>query len=490
MKLSATIMMATLSAVAPVASRMMNREKAFWSESASRRAMNRERFNELILLPFKSNRIQQQMKRILSILFLSFLFLFLFSPNAHTQVVDQIYNNNIRTVQFYPVGDQRGMPVYRLNSSDRLELEFDDMQADYKSYYYTFVLCDYNWQRCNLNVFDYLKGFTQNRISTYRYSSIAYARYTHYQAFLPEQNCLPTRSGNYLLLVYVNGDTSKVAFTRQMLVVDQKASVSASVVQPFTPQLFNTHQRVKFTASLQGINSFSAAQQVKAVIVQNNRWDKAQRDIPPTFVRGSDLEFNNETVGVFPAGKEWRWLDLRSFRLQSDRVDSGVYDKNHAELYLKPDGDRSGDRYIYFPDYNGAFYITTYETINPLWQGDYANIHFSFVTPDGHPLKDKNIYLAGGFTGYQYTDKWKMNYQPEKGKYELAVPMKQGYYNYTFVTVDTNDPQQISTYEGNHWETENSYTIFIYYKSLSDRNDQLIGTATIDSRTDKPGFSF
>ena len=409
---------------------------------------------------------------------------------ANAQVHEKIYRNNIRTAQFYPVGNQSGLAVYRLNSSDRLELEYDDMDGDYKNYFYTLVLCDYNWQPANLNVLDYIKGFTQNRISTYRYSSIAYARYTHYQAFLPDNSSLPTRSGNYLLKVYLNGDTAQLAFTKPLLVVEQRASVSATVVQPMLPQIFNTHQRLRFIATLQGINSFSAAQQVKAVVLQNNRWDIAQKDIPPTFVRGSNLEFNSESMAVFPAGKEWRWLDLRSFRLQSDRVDSGVYDKNRAELYLKPDGSRGGDRYIYYPDYNGSFYITTYESINPLWQGDYANIHFSFVPPAGQPYTNADLYLAGGFTGYQYSDQWKMRYNEAAGNYQIVVPMKQGYYNYTYVTQQTQPPYERKDYEGGHWETENAYTILIYYKSLTDRNDQLIGISSVNSRTDKPGFSF
>ena len=44
--------------------------------------------------------------------------------------------------------------------------------------------------------------------------------------------------------------------------------------------------------------------------------------------------------------------------------------------------------------------------------------------------------------------------------------------------------------EGDYWETENSYTILMYYKAFNDRADQLIGVAQIDSRTDRPGFSF
>jgi hypothetical protein len=261
-------------------------------------------------------------------------------------------------------------------------------------------------------------------------------------------------------------------------------------VQPFTPQLFSTHQKIKFSALVNGINSFSAAQQVKVVILQNNRWDNAQKDIPPTFVRGNTMEFTSENVGIFPGGKEWRWLDLRSFRLQSDRVDRGVYNDNSTELFLKTDIDRTGQRYIYYPDLNGMYVITTYESINPLWQGDYATVHFSLATPDGKPYP-QDIYLAGQFTGYQLNDKWKMKFDDSSGFYRLPVFMKQGYYNYTYISVDPGYTGIVKTeLEGNYWETENAYTILIYYKSFTDQSEQLIGIGELNSRNDRPGFSF
>ncbi len=418
------------------------------------------------------------------------IFICAFAGNLKAQNVERVYKSNIRTAQLFKYGNQQQLPVYNLNSNDKLELEFDDMEGNVKSYYYTYVLCDYNWQQVNLSPFDYIKGFTQNRITTYRYSSYALTRYTHYQAFLPETNSAPTKSGNYLLKVFLDGDTSKLVFTKQLLVLDQKAAIIAAVVQPFTPDRFYTHQKIKFTANISGINSFSAAQQVKVVILQNNRWDIAQRDIAPTFVRGSTLDYSAENIAVFPGGKEWRWLDLRSFRLQSDRVDHADYAKTFTDIYLRTDIDRTGQRYVYFPDYNGGYNIITYESINPFWQGDYATVRFSFAKPDGSEYPNKDIYLAGFFTGYQINDNWKMTYNPETLKYEISTFMKQGYYNYTYIAVDKNDPTQKTELEGNYWETENSYTILVYYKSFTDRSDQLIGVGSINSRSDKPGFSF
>jgi hypothetical protein len=424
-------------------------------------------------------------KLILSFFLFSSIFL-----NVNAQNVERVYKSYIQTAQLFQYGNQQAMPIYTLNSGDKIDLEFDDLQGSVKSYYYTYVLCDYNWQPVDLNPFDYIKGFTQNRISTYRYSSLAYTHYTHYSALLPDRNSIPIKSGNYLLKVFLDGDTSKLVFTKQFLVLDLKSSVSATVVQPYAPQYFSTHQRVKFTATVSGLDAFSAAQQTKAVVLQNNRWDIAQRDIKPTFVRGTVMEYNTEDVALFPAGKEWRWLDLRSFRLQSDRVDHADYKKESTDMFLKTDVDRTAQRYIYFPDYNGSYNIITYESINPLWEGDYATIHFSLAAPDGLPYTNKDVYLAGGFTGFHLDDKWKMTFNEEKKIYEGTAFLKQGYYNYTYITVDKDNPSQRTELEGNYWETENAYTVLIYYKSFSDRADQLIGVSRINSRTDRPGFSF
>ena len=403
---------------------------------------------------------------------------------------EAVFKTNIKAVRFHTYGDQQALPVYKLNSGDRLELHFDDMDANVKSYYYTYQLCDYDWKPVTLSPFDYIKGFTQQRITNYRFSSIAFTRYTHYQVILPEANSLPTRSGNYLLKVFLDGDTTKLAFTRAMLVLDPKSSVMAQFIQPFTPQYFKTHQRLKFTVNLEGLNAFSANQQVKVLVLQNNRWDNAQGNVPPTFIRGNALEYNSENNFVFPGGKEWRWLDLRSFRLQSERVEKAEYSKNATKIFVKPDIDRTGQQYVYYQDLNGLYQVTTYETINPYWQGDFATVQFSYVTPTQTPYQSKDLYLFGQLTDYKLNEASKMQFNPEKGIYEGTQFLKQGYYSYGYMLVDKNDPTQQSELEGNYWETENTYTILVYYKSFTDQSDQLIGIGKLDTRTDRPGFSF
>src|SRR5690606_32529588 len=117
------------------------------------------------------------------------------------QQPDHIYMQNIKTVKLYMAGNPLAYPVWRLNSGDRMELHFDDLDPVVRNYSYTYQLCNADWSPAMLSQFDYIKGFSQQRISNYRNSSLVYTKYIHYQAVLPDRNCMPSRSGNYLLKV-------------------------------------------------------------------------------------------------------------------------------------------------------------------------------------------------------------------------------------------------------------------------------------------------
>ena len=421
---------------------------------------------------------------------LAFILLFLSCFfRVPAQAPDSIYANNIKTVRFHNYGDQLSLPVINLNSGDLTELHFDDMEINVKNYYYTFQLCNGDWKPVNLSQFDYIKGFTQMRINNYRFSSVAYTRYTHYQATIPDRNCIPSRSGNYILKVFLDGDTSKLVFTKRLLVLNNKSSIGARIIQPFLPEHFRTHQKIQFNVNINGLNTVNATQQIKVVVLQNNRWDNALINIPPTFNRGTSLEYNTENV-VFPAGKEWRWLDLRDFRLQSDRVRTADYKKNSTDIFVRNDVERGGERYIYYRDLNGMYTVETTQSLNPYWQSDYAMVHFSFLPPNHTPYPDKDVYLFGQLTNYNLADSLKMQFNIDKGVYETQLFLKQGYYSYTYLAVDKNNKANYNDVDGNYYETENSYTILVYFRDFAGRADELIGVSTINSRTDKPGVSF
>ena len=407
---------------------------------------------------------------------------------ANAQVPDKIYDANIHNVKLNYSGNQLAYPVIKLRGADLLELNFDDLNGGVRNYSYTWQLCNADWTKTVLSEFDYIKGFTQNRITTYRNSSIALVKYTHYMVALPESNCAPSRSGNYLLKVFADGDTAKLVFTRRVLVVEEKATVGAQIQQPFNGQIFKTHQKLVFTVNLGNVNIINALQQVKVVVLQNNRWDNAFTTLKPTFIRQNSLEYNSEDI-VFPGGREWRWLDLRSFRLQSDRVATAKYNNNSTDIYVKPDLDRGPQRLVYYKDYNGMYYNETSESVNYLWQSDFADTHFTFIPAGNRSIDGKDVYLFGELTNYGLDDKAKMVFNPDKGVYETDILLKNGYYNYDYVTVDKRDGTvSFDETEGNLWDTENNYTILVYYRGINGRVDELIGITHVNSLNGRSGY--
>lgn len=405
---------------------------------------------------------------------------------AKAQLADHIYKASIHSVKLYKTGDIYSYPIINLNSSEQVELHFDDLDADVKNYYYTFQLCNADWQPANIQAYDYIKGFQTNRISTYRYSSIAQVRYTHYQVTLPERNSGPSRSGNYLLKVFLNDDTSKLIFTKRMLVVDSKTSASAQVVQPYGSELFKTHQRLQVSVSTSNtqVNTFSP-QDLKVVMVQNNVWPSALTINRPTIFRGNYYEYSDEDYTTFPAGKEWRWIDLRSLRLMSDRMQHLGDSANRTQVFVKPDVTRQQQVYVYYRDLDGIYTVENNDGNNPYWQSDYAEVHFTYVLPGNRAYEGKSVYLFGELTNYTPDESSKMIFNTEKGVYEKTLLLKQGYYNYSYVTMQDNKQSAASisfeNTEGNYWGTENGYMILVYFRPFGARADELIGYTKVNS---------
>lgn len=407
------------------------------------------------------------------------------------QLPDHFFRENIKSVKFFRTGEPFSYPVINLGSRDELTLIFDDLDGDVKNYYFTYQLCNADWSNTILHPYDYIKGFQNVRINTYRNASISMTRYTNYQAKIPDRNCTPTRSGNYLLKVFLDGDTSKLVFTKRFLVVDNRASVVAQVQQPFNSSIYNTHQKLFLRITLNDqINVFNQ-QDIKVVTIQNFNWASAVSLQRPNIFRGNYFEYNDESVTSFPAGREWRWIDLRSLRLMSERMLKMDKQQRRTDVYVLPDGERQNKVNLQYRDLNGLFTIETTDNVNPYWQSDYAYVHFTFIPPGRRPYEGKNMYLFGELTNFATDKNSLMEFDTEKGVYEKTLLLKQGFYNYSYVTRNIKDDSPGISYEnteGNFWGTENTYSVMIYYRPFGGRADELIGFSQVNSMLSRQGF--
>jgi len=60
--------------------------------------------------------------------------------------------------------------------------------------------------------------------------------------------------------------------------------------------------------------------------------------------------------------------------------------------------------------------------------------------------------------------------------------LKQGWYNYVYSFVRNGGINEASElFEGSHYETENDYTVIVYYRNPRGRYDRVLGTFTANT---------
>jgi hypothetical protein len=97
------------------------------------------------------------------------------------------------------------------------------------------------------------------------------------------------------------------------------------------------------------------------------------------------------------------------------------------------------------------------------------------------PLQQGKMYVWGALTNYEFTTDNMLRYNFEQKAYEGRLLLKQGYYNFQYVTMEKGMPD-FTYIEGNHALTENSYTTLVYYHDFSGGYDRLIGHTEISTR--------
>ena len=59
-----------------------------------------------------------------------------------------------------------------------------------------------------------------------------------------------------------------------------------------------------------------------------------------------------------------------------------------------------------------------------------------------------------------------MYYNNDEGIYQGKILLKQGFYNYTFATVDENKTVNTNEINGTFYQTENEYTVIVLLQTI------------------------
>jgi len=347
-------------------------------------------------------------------------------------------------------------------------------------YVYTLVHCDSDWKPSNISEVDYMDGFNEDDIDNYDFSFNTTANFTNYQVALPNSDMRWTLTGNYLLKVYDNTDDRFLVITRRFVVYDPRVSVQGRMQRTAMVSKSRTHQELDFTINHEDFPLRNPQSDIKVVVLQNGRWDSALEFDRAMFVKPNELIYDYQNKIVFPAGREFRQADLQTFKYNTNSIAEIRETKDRYDITLTTDISRSNMAYLFDNDLNGKYVIRSLDERDGDLRAEYGYVLFTLE--ESPPFSNQDVYLFGELTDWKIDERYKMIYNPLINSYVNQLFLKQGFYNYLYALVDRETKEvDLDELEGNWHETENDYTVLVYYKPFGARYEQVIAVENFNS---------
>ncbi|MCM1033991.1 MAG: DUF5103 domain-containing protein [Paludibacter sp.] len=384
-----------------------------------------------------------------------------------------VHQKNIKSLRIrYADTQSIDRPILQLNSEDVLEISFDELS--HITHYYTYTLLHLNadWTRSDLLSNEYVAGFTTQDITDYDYSLNTQQLYTHYRFEFPNEDMRPKVSGNYALLIYEDGDPDKVVAYACFSVLEPLTAITATLRSQTDIELSGRYQQLDIDVNTAGLN-LRNQEEITLVVRQNNRTDNQAYNPRPTYVESNRLRYINQRALIFEGGNEYRHFDIASVYFMGTGVDYIDFDHTYYQAYLYPSVNQAQTSYLTEYDSNGQYIINAERTNDDDWQADYMWVHF--LLPEDTPWFDGSVFIGGDLFYNQMRPQNQMQYDNTHKTYYLSAYLKQGGYDFQYWFRPKNSTQATTQRtEGSHWQTQNEYSIYVYYRPFGGRYDQLI----------------
>ena len=392
------------------------------------------------------------------------------------------YKPEVQTVLLYADDNQLNDPIIPLEDMmGRLTLSFDIIDGQGEVLNYTFIHCSHDWQPTDMQRIQYASGFESDRLDDYAFSRNTLIEYVNYHLTFPREDMVPLVSGNYLLIVY-GDDLNDLYLTRRFMVVDEKAHVGATVPRyPDDLNYTDTHQQLNVKVNMNNYLTGNTQQYSFLTIRQNGRWDNAAEGLKPTYVYPDYISFEHHPQTVFEAANQYRRFNTSNFYFQSENLAHIRQTNECFEIDIATCESRARLAYTSYEDIHGEkFVYVENENLDNSTEADYCRVNFFYKSEA--PLTHEDIYIMGALNDWCFNESNKMTYDYRLRGYTCSMVLKQGYYNFMFVTLDrqTNEIMTDLT-AGNHWETNNVYKLYFYFYNAIKGYDELIGYTVVNS---------
>ncbi len=392
------------------------------------------------------------------------------------------YKPEVQTVLLYAGDNQLDDPVVPLEDvTERLTLSFDIIDGQGEVLNYTFIHCSHDWQPSELQRMQFASGFESGRLDDYAFSRNTLIEYANYRLKFPNEDMMPLLSGNYLLIVYGN-DLNDLYFTRRFMVVDEKAHMNAAVPRyPDDLSFTDTHHQLNVKVGLNNYLTGNTQQYSYLTIRQNGRWDNAAVGLKPTYVYPDYISFEHHPLTVFEAANQYRRFNTSNFYFQSENLAHIRQTDQSFEIDIATCESRARLAYASYDDIHGEKFIyVENDNLDNNTEADYCLVNFFYKSE--LPLTHEDLHIMGALNDWCFNESNKMTYDYRLRGYTCSMVLKQGYYNFMFVTVDRKNGRVMTDMTaGNHWETNNVYKLYFYYYNAVKGYDELIGHLEVGS---------
>lgn len=427
------------------------------------------------------------------------LFLLIITTGVQAQHLTQVIDPGIRTLRVrylsdaiepsgqvarpYLVLDETGV-IDGADEQNTLEISFDYLSHDIQQYTYKIVHCDRYWQESDISSYEYLDGFTTTDITDYERSVNTQQEYTHYSFLFPNSDMQLKASGNYMVLIFQDGDQEDVVAQVCLQVVEPLVDIDLNVRANTDIELSGRYQQLDVDVHTDKLG-VKEANDICLLVQQNGRVDNQQYIQKPTFVEPHRLRYMNNKSLIFEGGNEFRRFDTYSTYYAGYNVNRVAYDQGEYHAVLEPDRVRGtmalgagneGLGYLSDVDANGQWVVNCEKTEYPDTDAEYMWVHFCL--PVRQPIVTP-VFVGGDLFYNQYTMANMMQYDAENKCYYLYAYLKQGGYNYMYYTIKDRKVSLLPL-EGSHWQTRNEYSIDVYFRPFGARYDRLVGKILYD----------
>jgi len=390
--------------------------------------------------------------------------------------ITNAFSNQVKTLRVGVMDNPLAPPVIELEGDQWIEISFDMLDSEPRTYTYTVTHCDADWTPSQLIQSEYMRGFQNRIIDDYAVSFNTTMDYVNYRLTLPNDDIYLKVSGNYVVQVFPENSDQPILNACFSVVEPQQSPIAMQITPRTDKGMNNFYQQVNFSVSY-GNEVKTPMQDLKVYVQQNNRLDNEAQLVKPLIVQNNKLIFDHNPALIFDAGNEYRSFEMITHQYDGLNIESVKFYAPYYHTTLRPDLIRSQRSYSFAQDINGRFVVRTLSGTDYNYEADYQVVHFLLLCDK--PFTEKVYILSEAFNNI-LDERSQMDYSAEDKGYTKTVLLKEGYYNYLYVTKkEDQSSASTATIEGNFFQTENEYRVMVYFRPMGGRYDRLIGVKTL-----------